>query len=281
MKSVTKNTLIAYLYGELDEAEAAQVKQYLEENAAARQEWERLSSTRVKLQQVEDESIEEPIFWKQQKIQTNTPEGKWKKWAVAAAIFVGILYSVAWMNIRISLHNNELSIRLGKDSETSIKEVVPAANTLASITTSDTAKLSQIHTITNDSVALKRIVLLEQKLQRQIYALQMQQSVLQKHQTGLTSEQVAGLMNDLQQENFETMQQLLSSAGQQQQLYSQQLLTQLTDYLASQRKDDLQKINAVLNNIVQNTDQKQQQTDFLLTQVISKLNEGEKDKEAN
>ncbi|MDJ1499064.1 hypothetical protein [Xanthocytophaga agilis] len=280
MKSVTKNTLIAYLYGELDEAEAAQVKQYLEENEPARQEWERLSATRVKLQQVEDESIEEPIFWKQQKIQTKTYEGKWKKWAVAAAIFVGILYSIAWMNIRISLHNNELSIRLGKDSETSTKEMVPTS-TLASINKSDTAKLSQLHTIANDSVALKRIALLEQKLQRQIYTLQMQQSILQKHHTGLTSEQVAGLMNDLQQENFETMQQLLSSAGQQQQLYSQQLLSQLTDYLATQRKDDLQKINAVLNNIVQNTDQKQQQTDFLLTQVISKLNEGEKDKEAN
>jgi hypothetical protein len=276
MKKIDKNTLMDYLYGELPDGEAAQIARQLEEDPAAKLEYDQLLETRTRLSQLTDESVTELLVF------SNTPvvarKRSWQKWAAAAAIFVLGLLTAAWLNIQVSFRNQELAIRFG---EAPVTQPVPvAANPDPPVSQAKTTRLpdGQVSAklpkpASADSLALQQMARLEQKLQRQMQELRKQQLALQTQSSGMTPEQVTNLIGDLQQENFETMQQLLLTANQQQQLYSQKMLAQLTDYLASQRKEDLQKINTVLNAIVQNTDQKQQQTDVVLNQVISRLNE--------
>jgi|GEM_PF-6221109 len=276
MENINKSTLIDYLYGELDEADMERVRQQLKASPAAKAELERLLATRHKLTQLEDESVHEPLVFA-----GIVPKGQsaaWKKWTAVAAILIGGLLAAALLQVRISYRDQELAIRFG-ESKPAIQNSIPEkVQTLALENTETKGSMARIAPTDSlsDSLMLMRIVALERKLQSQIRAMRQRQLTSPAGQTGLTTEQIADLISDLQQENYETMQQLMATTGQQQQLYSQQMLTQLTDYLASQRKEDLQKIDAVLNTIVQTTDEKQQQTDYVLTQVISKLNESEK-----
>ncbi|MCU0354346.1 MAG: hypothetical protein MUD08_11515 [Cytophagales bacterium] len=286
-----KQTLIAYLYGELSDAEAAQVRRFLDENPAAKAEWEALSATRRQLQQLPDEPVTEPLIFSP--IATRQPTFAWRNWAAAAAGLVGVVLLAALFNVRISYRDHELAIRFGEGQRSEVRgqkaenrqvnqknqvrsEVKNsiAENTETSVTDS---RLTENVAKTSDTETLVTIAELEQKLQKQIQELRTQQTILASKKTGgATNEQTVALLTQLQQENYETMQQLLKLASQQQQQYSQQLLTQFSEYLETQRAEDLEKINAVLTNIVQNTDQKQEQTDYILTQLISKVSEKDK-----
>ncbi len=272
MKKIDKNTLMDYLYGELPEAEAAQVARYLEENPELKAEYKRLHETHAKLGQLDDEPVTEPLVFSGASAKRKSTG--WQKWTAAAAIFVLGLLTAAWLDIHISFRNQELAIRFGEPQTEQVQPPNPTT-----VATASPVAETKIVSVQNpkpalpDSIALQQIAQLEQKLQRQIQELRKQQLALKAASAGMSSDQVASLMNELQQDNYETMQQLLLTANQQQQLYSQKMLAQLTDYLATQRTEDLQKISVVLNSIVQNTDQKQQQTDVVLNQLISKLNE--------
>ena len=279
-----KQTLIAYLYGELNDSEAARVRQFLEENPAAKAEWEALSATRQQLQQLPDEPATEPLVFSS--LAVRQPAFAWRNWTAAAAGLVGVVLLAALFNVRISYRDHELAIRFGNGQSGEVNRANQSNQVQSEVknNVTENAKTSVPDSRLTENVGRKPgtemlagISVLEQKLQKQIQELRVQQAVLASKKTGsVTNEQTAALLAQLQQENYETMQQLLKLASQQQQQYSQQLLTQFSEYLETQRAEDLEKINAVLTNIVQNTDQKQEQTDYILTQLISKVSEKDK-----
>ena len=85
----TNEELMAYLYGEQDESQRAQIEQYLKDNPEARAELEGLEETRVVMSQWEDEEV--PLIPGFMQPHENSEWLYWRKYvAIAASILLVI-----------------------------------------------------------------------------------------------------------------------------------------------------------------------------------------------
>ncbi len=87
-----------------------------------------------------------------------------------------------------------------------------------------------------------------------------------------SQEQVKSFVAQLQTDNLKLMKDYiqLSSAGQKE--YIENLLVDFSSYLQEQRKQDWQLVQTRVNTIEKNTDQFKQETEQLLTSLISNNN---------
>ena len=68
------------------------------------------------------------------------------------------------------------------------------------------------------------------------------------------------------------MVQIAELSGQQQQEYTEKLLSAFAGYLEKQRVQDLEAIGVSINTVQQKTEKKQEFTDKLLSQIIKTVN---------
>ena len=92
---------------------------------------------------------------------------------------------------------------------------------------------------------------------------------LVKTASAANQEQVRSFVGQLQNDNLKMMKDYmqLSSAGQKE--YIESLLVDFSKYLQEQRKQDLQLFQARMNKVEENTDQFKQETEQILTSLIT------------
>jgi len=116
----TNEDMIAYLYGEIDDSQKAQIDQYLIEHPEFKLEFEALQNTRMLMAQLEDEEVPSPITF--MATNTNTEWKYWRRYVAIAASIVLIMTFGKISGFNISLNDSGFqagfgTIQQGLDAE--------------------------------------------------------------------------------------------------------------------------------------------------------------------
>ncbi|MGC4022108.1 MAG: hypothetical protein QM734_09270 [Cyclobacteriaceae bacterium] len=260
-----ESTLMAYLYGELNEKEKAKLENYFNEHPEEFLKLKSLGDVREILGHAQDkEVIAPPVF-----VDDSGTIPMWRSsyFRVAIGIAASILFILVagkLLGPEINYSNGELRISFGKKIETvqpnnlteqKVNELIEASlaknnEEQASIRTEEQNKLMKSVTDFNS---------------RKIDALA-------KTASQASREQVQTFVSGLQEENLKLMKDYLKLSTVDQKKYMENLLTDFSKYLQEQRKQDLQFVQNKMNYLEKDNNQFKQETEQLLTSLISNPN---------
>src|SRR5690606_20061916 len=92
-----------------------------------------------------------------------------------------------------------------------------------------------------------------------------------KQASGASREQVSEFVATMQAENMKMVKDYFALTSNEQKQYIEGLLVDFAKYLQQQRKDDMQLVEMRINNIERNTNIFQQETEQILTSIISNV----------
>ena len=268
----SEHDLMAYLYGELEGKEKEMVEQYLLENAEARLELEKLKQLRHAMGHVKDkEVIAPPIF-----VGDSRPRFLWnapflKTIVSIAASLLLIMLVGRFSGMQIGYAGGELRISFGKPSP------APAENIAVTPTKSITSE--EVQQMINASLQQNNIAMQEtwgetqRKLDASIVKNLASNSAkidnLLKESSAASQQQIRDFVATIQAENVQAVKSYFQLSSSEQKQYIESLLVDFAKYLQQQRNDDLQVVQTQLNSLQQNTDSFKQETEQILTSIIS------------
>jgi hypothetical protein len=259
-------TLVAYLYGELDIAEQRLVEDYLLHHPDEKKRMEEWSTTRTILSELPDkEVIAPPIILGEPKSIPIWKERSVRMSLGIAASMVFFLVAARLLGLSASYVPGELKIGFGV-----VQKVVPSSPALTKQEVDEMIRTS----LEGNNSALQASwsedrKALEQSLQKNLRSNTLKIDQLMQTASLANQDQVKQFVGQLQNDNLKLMKDYmqLSTAGQKE--YIENLLVDFSSYLAEQRKQDLQLLQARVNKVEQNTDQFKQETEEILTSLIT------------
>lgn len=263
--------LMAYLYGELEGKEKEMVEQYLLENAEARLELEKLKQLRHALGHVKDkEVIAPPIF-----VGDSRPSFIWNapyfKTIVSIAASLLLVMLVGKLSgLQIGYADSELRISFGKSPQQSIvKEIAPAET----LTSGEVQEMINASLAQNNQEMEKTWADTQKKLDASIVKNLAANSAriddLVKASSAASQQQIREFVATIQAENVQAVKSYFQLSSAEQKQYIESLLVDFAKYLQQQRNDDLQVVQTQLNSLQKNTDTFKQETEQILTSIIS------------
>ena len=279
-----KNTLIDFLYGELEEGERLKVEAYLDQHPEAKQELDGLDFGRSLMQHIKDKKVIPPAIFIEEKNSVSISNqrifnpGLQRFLIRSAAVFLLIFTFVYLTNARISFKNQELKIGFGKEIEANTPESVKNENQLgireiakkeAEISNEKLGKVFQHKLENNQDSIFNQFTQLERQLDNLQKQINAKNNLAQNH---LNQKEITSLIEQIKKENLKMMVQIAELSGQQQQEYTEKLLSAFAGYLEKQRVQDLEAIGVSINTVQQKTEKKQEFTDKLLSQIIKTVN---------
>jgi len=267
----TEQDLMAYLYGELEGAEKETIEKYLLENAEARAELEKLKSLRGLLANVKDkEVIAPPLFLggggKSRLL--DTPYIR-VVLSIAASLLL-LMLAAKVLDLRIGLSENQLAIGFGAPKERP-QVVSPAAT--ATLTQTDVQQMIASALSQNNITLQTNWEETQQKLDASINRnLNLNSSKIDrlvKESSAASQEQVREFVAGMQAENLKLVKGYFQLSSTEQKQYIEGLLVDFSKYMQQQRNDDLQVVQTQLQSLEQHTDQFKQETEQILTSIIS------------
>src|SRR5258707_186727 len=96
--------------------------------------------------------------------------------------------------------------------------------------------------------------------------------VLARNASQASREQVQSFVAGLQEQNLKLMQDYFQLSTSEQKKYMETMLTDFSGYLQEQRKQDLQLVQTKMNYLEKNSNQLKQETEQILTSLISNPN---------
>jgi len=261
-----------FLYGELAGAEKERMENYLSTNAEARQEFENFKQLRSMLGSVKDkEVIAPPIFVgdSKQRFFWNTPYVKTIV-SIAASLLL-IMVAGKLLDIRISSGGNEFKISFGAPAVTQPVQVTPAST----LTAEQVQEMIQSSLSDNNLAMQASWKESQQKLDASIKNNLAQNSgmidQLVKQASSASQQQISQYVSGLQEENLKLVKDYFSLTSNQQKDYIENLLVDFAKYLQQQRNDDLQIVQTRMNSLEQNTKEFKQETEQILTSIITSV----------
>lgn len=266
----TEQELMAYLYGELEGAEKEAIEKYLLENVEARAELEKLKALRSLMANVKDkEVIAPPLFLgDNRRIRLiDTPYIR-TVLSIAASLLVLILVGRV-VDLRIGWSDNALSIRFGPPPATVQQHVVSGpALTQAEVEDMINHALVQNNaTLQTSWEATQRK--LDDSISRNLEVNSAKIDRLVKESSAASQEQIREFVAGMQTENMKLVKNYFQLSSTEQKQYIEGLLVDFSKYLQQQRNDDLQIVQTQLKSLQQNTDLFKQETEQILTSIIS------------
>lgn len=266
-----KQELMAYLYDELEGAEKERVEQYLVEHPEDLKELQQLRGVSSMLRSVKDkEVIAPPIFipdanerrfWDAPYFKTVT--------SIAASLLIVLLVGKL-MGTRVTVSESEFRISFG-DQPVERGES-PA---VASLTERAVQEMINQSLQANNSQLTANWEESQKQLQQSINGSLVINSdkmdQLIKQASGASREQVSEFVATMQAENMKMVKDYFALTSNEQKQYIEGLLVDFAKYLQQQRKDDMQLVEMRINNIERNTNIFQQETEQILTSIISNV----------
>ena len=264
-----ESALVAYLYGELTGAEKESVERYLAETPEARVELEKLQQVRKLLGEVEDkEVIAPPIGFDNggSRFALFTPYIR-TILGIAASLVL-ILVAGRLTGVQINASGQELRISFGEPA-TQEEPAPPVSAT-------------EVRQMINSSLAENNTVLREswQRSQEALDAsirenLAQNSSRIDKllsKTSSASKQQISDFAASMQARNMQMIQDYYKLTANEQKQYLEELLVDFSKYLQQQRNDDLMIMQSRMNSIEQNTDIFRQETEQILSSIISNAN---------
>lgn len=280
---VNEQDWMAYLYGELEGEEKARFEQYLLEHPEAKAEFERLKTTRKLLTAVEDkEVIAPPIFVgdSKQRFIWNAPYFK-TILSIAASLLLVILVGKI-TGTKISYGNNEFKMSFGNHAE---QQKTNAGTEKNSLTADEIQKMINQSLSENNEAVTASLKESQEKLDKSIrknLALNSGKvDQLVREAAKASQAQINQYVSSLQSENMQAVKDYFQLTSTEQKKYIENLLVDFSQYMQQQRNNDLQVVETRLNSLQQNTDIFKQETEQILTSIISTVGNSTESKETN
>jgi hypothetical protein len=271
----SEQDLMAYLYGELEGAEKEAVDKYLFENPEARLKLEQLQQTRNILHQVKDkEVIAPPIFvgehrrsvvWKAPYFRTIV--------SIAASLLIVILVG-KFSGMRVEIEDSAFRISFNESGSP-----VPSMN----VTPSGNVALSaaEVQEMINASLNKNNLAMQSswQESQKQLDAsitksLALNSGKIDKlvrEASVASQDQIRQFVSNMQTENLQLVKNYFKLSSDEQKQYVESLLVDFSKYLQQQRTDDLQLVQMRLNSLEKNTNVLKQETEQILSSIITSV----------
>ncbi len=263
--------LMAYLYDELEPSERAKVEKYLLENPSAKEELQKLAGVSAMLKGIKDkEVIAPPIFLPEpgKRHFLDTPYVRTIASIAASLIIVILVGKLTGASIRFG--ENEMHLSFGK--------VEPVQET-ASPATQAELSADDVRKMINESLQANNAELtgnweesrakLEQSIKSNLNLNSDKMDVLVRQASAASRDQVQQYVATLQEENMKMVKDYFSLTSTEQKDYIEGLLVDFAKYLQQQRRDDLQLVEMRLNSIEQKSNVFQEETEQILTSIIS------------
>jgi hypothetical protein len=264
-----EQALIDYLYGELEGDDKIKVEEYFLTNPEARLQFENLAGVKSMLQQVKDkEVIAPPIV-----VGDNNPRRLWdapylKTIVSIAACLILVLLVARMTGTRMSVSENEFRLSFGEKPV--VNENVPAQSTLTA---------AQVQSMIQQSLDENNIALstnwqqsqkaLEASIRTNMISNSGKMDDVIKEASSASQEQIQQYVSAMQTENMQMVKDYFKLTASEQKHYIEGLLVDFAKYLQQQQKDDLQVVQMRLSNIEENTNVFKQETEQILTSIIS------------
>jgi len=269
-----ENDLMAYLYGELEGSEKEAMDKYLFEHPEARLELERLQQMRIMLGHVKDkEVIAPPIFVgeSKQRFIWNAPYLKTIV-SIAASLLLIILVG-RLSGMRIQYQESELRISFGGNEVSNDRAKPTTQPSLASLSAEEVQAMINSSLDKNNLAMQSSWKETQQQLDASITKNLAQNSnkidKLVKDASAASQDQIRQFVSGMQTENLQLVKNYFKLSADEQKQYIESLLVDFSKYLQQQRNDDLQVVQTRLNSIEKNTDVFKQETEQILSSIIT------------
>ena len=267
----SEQDLMAYLYGELEGEEKEMVEQYLLENPDARLELEKLKQLRHALGHIKDkEVIAPPIF-----IGDSRPPVIWnapyfKTIASIAASLLLIMLVGRLAGLQIGYAGNELRISFGKPAQRPEVVDVRSAESLTSGEVQQMINASlQQNNVTMQETWAETQKKLDASIVKNLASNSAKIDNLVKESSAASQQQIRDFVSSIQAENVQVVKSYFQLSSAEQKQYIESLLVDFAKYLQQQRNDDLQVVQTQLNSLQKNSDTFKQETEQILSSIIS------------
>lgn len=262
---------MAYLYGELEGVEKENVEQYLLANAGARSEFEKFKKLRGLMSAVEDkEVIAPPIFVNdhQQRFLWRVPYLKTIMGIAASLLLIMTVGKLT--NTKINIGDNEFKISFGE-----VKQQIPLQAVDGNKSLTAAAVQQMINTAMNSNNNMMEANWnqsqrqIDASIRKNLARNSEQINQLVREAATVSQEQIRHYVAGIQTENMQAVKDYLQLTSGEQKKYMENLLVDFTQYLQQQRANDLQLVQTQLNSLQQNTDIFKQETEQILTSIIT------------
>lgn len=266
---------MAYLYGEMDEATKCKFDQYLLVDAEARQQLEKYNELRGTLSGAEDKEVIAPpivigapslhersgrtFFW-------NTPYVR-TILSIAASLLLIILVGKV-TDARLHVSSQELSVRFGDAPKEPEKEFIAPVLTEAEIQGMINASLEKNNAQMEASLEETQAQL-NASIRKNLAHSSGSIDKLVREASTASQEQIRQYVETVRAENLQQVKEYFQLTSTEQKQYIENLLVDYSKYLQQQRNDDLQLMQMRMTNIEQNTDLFRQETEQILTSIIT------------
>jgi hypothetical protein len=264
-----ESVLIAYLYGELNEKETAKLEEYFAQHPEELKKLRAMQDVRDIMGHAQDkEVIAPPVFVDDVNVRSLWQSSYFKMSMGIAASILFLMVAGKLLGPEISYSKGELRISFVSKPE---QQVIPA-NTLSE---------EKVKEMISASLASNNEL---QKTSREEDQKKLMQSVVDMNSKKMnelatnasmaSKEQVQAFVAGLQEQNLKLMKDYFQLSSAEQKKYMESMLTDFSGYLQEQRKQDLQVVQAKMNYLEKNSNQLKQETEQILTSLISNPNKG-------
>lgn len=254
---------IDFLYGELSPAEEQRIHEYLKEHPDEAKEIEGIGHTRNVLGLVEDVEVIAPkldnLSYKNSR---QLPSAVWAILSIAASLT--LLMLVGYLT-QFRLSYSDQGLIAGFNG--------PEVQTEETLTREDVEQIMNTQLIAERQAWDKDMAILQTSFQEQLgqhQAVQLSQITrLAKAEKTIPDATILAFIDQLELANKQQLANFFTVSAQQQEKYMQEVLNEFFKYLGDQRQEDLKLIQANLLQIKSVTDERQQETDKILSSIIT------------
>lgn len=273
----TEQEMMAYLYGELDDAERTTIENYLAENAEARAEFERLKSLRSLMFNLKDKEVIAPPLFLGEGRKAGLFDIPYIRTVLSIAASLLILMLAARVTgMRIGMKDRELTIGFGSPREPI--QVAHQVQTVPAVTPAQVQEMINASVAQNNAVMQTNWQATQKELDASIsHNLEVNSAKIDrlvKESSAASQEQIREFVAGMQTENLKLVKNYFQLSATEQKQYIEGLLVDFSKYLQQQRNDDIQVVQTQLKSLQQNTDLFKQETEQILTSIISTVGTG-------
>ncbi len=267
----SENDLMAYLYGELEGKEKEMLEQYLLDNAEARIALDELREVRLVMAHAGDKEVIAPTLFPGDNRQRHFYHAPYFKtiMAIAASLLVIMLAAKA-SNLEIGYSDNELRIGFGDSRKLSQPVSREVLLTPGQVQQMINASLSQSNAAMQENWAETRKQL-DASISKNLAISSAKIDHLVRESSAASQDQIRQFVSGMQAENVAVVKNYFQLTTTEQKEYIEGLLVDFAKYLQQQRNDDLHVIQTQLKSLEQHTDVFKQETEQILTSIISSV----------
>jgi hypothetical protein len=255
-------TMIAYLYGELDEKEFEKVEAYLALHPEEKAKLSGLGEVSEVMSHIRDkEVIAPPIFLGEADEKPLWRTGYFRMITGIAASILFLLVAGKILGPEISYSSGELKISFGNSGRQ------PSSN---GITQEQVSEMIKTSLAKNNEDLTAQWNEDKKRLEQSVANLNSKEiDALVKNASQASQEQVRSFVAGLQEQNLKLMKDYLQLSSTDQKKYMESLLVDFSNYLQEQRKQDLMIVQSKVSNLEKTNHLFKQETEQILASLIS------------